>query len=218
MADRSRGATRRRLVRALVFLTLSFLLWRMVGPGLMIVRSDSLSPVLEVGDVVWIGRLRGEPRRGQVVTARATVRQSGFQPIQRLLELRSRLGGGPEPAGDRRPDGATESAAVPDRFVLRMIVAVPGDRVSWTDRTVSVRDADDTLHRYDARPIHPELRQPLRQRTVRTDEVFLLGLAPGLVDSRVLGPQPADTMRQSVRRILWPADRRGPIPLWSGSP
>ena len=209
MLNRNRSGRRRRLLRTLAVILVAFALWRLTGPGLAIVRSDSLAPVLQPGDVVWVGRTRGLPPRGSVVLIEAPVSDDAWLPARLLDAMRERLSGGER--------AAAEQADAPDAMVPRIVAALPGDRVSWNDRSISIRTDSGELIRHAPRPVHPDLSQAVRRRRVPDDRLFLIGMGPGLIDSRIAGPLPASTVRRMVRRIVWPAERRGLVEPVGGS-
>jgi type IV secretory pathway protease TraF len=160
----------------------------------MVVRDQALSPSLEPGDVVLARRRRAEmAERGGIVALR-TEADSG--------SLISRLA---ESVRARRDD---EDNAVRRRALrFRMVAARPGDTVAWSDRTVTVRGGDD-LRRWNLAPLHPLLTSPVRQARMASGELFLVTMAPGYADSRVLGPVSTSAVVYRVTRILWPANRR----------
>ena len=199
MADRSRSRRVRRAIRLLLVVIVVFAALRAVGPGVVAVRDSAVVPSLQEGDIVWVRPMRGPMVRGTVVLARAPVVRTGFTLLERITESR-------ENDGEQVPERA-------DRLVTRVVAAVPGDRVTWSQTAVTARPPDDTaVFRLAPAALHHALEQPVRNVTVADGEVFLVGISRGgAIDSRVTGPVSRDQIRYRVVRVLWPAERRGVV-------
>lgn len=196
MADRSRRGAARRMIQFLVLALVVFGGWRAVGPGVVVVRTSHVAPVLSDGDIVWARRRVPELRRGSVVL----VRSPAPGPVARLVDRLRSVGS--ESAGPDR---------VPDRLVPRIVAAVPGDVVTWRYGSVVVRTPGNELLRLTPEAVHPALPGAERARRVPEDSVFLVALSGGVTDGRVLGPQQATDIRYQVSRVLWPRENRGPV-------
>ncbi|MFW5694295.1 MAG: S26 family signal peptidase [Alkalispirochaeta sp.] len=203
MADRSRRHRARHAIRVLVLTIAVFGMWRFLGPGVAVVRDDSLSPILETGDIVWIKPAREAVETGLVVlvppnvsgTSNSNAADSGDAPT-------------PQPSGSR-----------PDALVPRIIAGTAGDRVTWTDTSVSIEQSDGGRFSLAPAGLHPMVGYAERSVTVDEDSVFTVSLSGGMIDSRGVGPRPVRAVRYHVRRIIWPRERRGPISLVeSGAP
>lgn len=196
-ADRNRARRRRGLWRLLLLFLTTVLLTHLFGPTVMVVRDQALSPSLEPGDVVLARRRRAAlAERGGIVALR-TEAESGSFIMSIVDSVRA-----------RRDDSDNADNPVRRRALrFRMVAARPGDTVAWSDRTVTVRGGDD-LRRWNLAPLHPLLTSPVRQARMASGELFLVTMAPGYADSRVLGPVSTSAVVYRVTRILWPANRR----------
>lgn len=196
MADRSRRRSARRTLRWVALPVAIALVWRLAGPGIVLVRDDSLAPFLVEGDVVFARPVRDVPPRGTIVLVSPV-----FAPAGTILD-------------HLRLSSEESFESRQDRLVPRIVAAVPGDDVTWTEGSIvsAGSDRDDGLFRVDPAPLHRLIVQNPRRISVGEDDLFLTSLGAGRFDSRVLGSRPAADVRYRVTRILWPADRRRPLP------
>ncbi|MDA3950184.1 MAG: S26 family signal peptidase [Spirochaeta sp.] len=199
MTDRFRRQQNRRR-RRLVFLVgvVVFFVVRLVGPGTAIVRTTSLEPMLQSGDVVRVTRPGSQLDRGDTVSWRPPGGTRRFGPFQMI---RSPLSNAPE---DKN------AITGQPRSVPRIVAATADDQVSWDDRNVTVR-SDGEVRRYALPPLHARLVSPVRQVRLQPGEIFVVALQPGRIDSRVIGPVDADTVLFRITRIMWPANRRAAV-------
>ncbi|MFW6228538.1 MAG: S26 family signal peptidase [Alkalispirochaeta sp.] len=225
MTDRfRRSKNRKRWSFRVALLLAAFIVIRAFGPGAALVRTTSLEPLLQPGDVVFTTRGFDQLSPGDVVTVPIPPEPDG--PTRRLIEsvtgwvgARSRRVSRDE--GSATPDAVdesgTDSGTVTGRLdsedlrqparVPRLVAAISGEQVTWNDSVITVR-GDTGIRRYSLDPIHGSLSAPIRQARLASDEVFLLALAPGRIDSRVLGPIGIEEISSVVRRIAWPRERR----------
>ncbi|MFP4153668.1 MAG: S26 family signal peptidase, partial [Alkalispirochaeta sp.] len=234
MTDRfRRSKNRKRWSFRVALLLAAFIVIRAFGPGAALVRTTSLEPLLQPGDVVFTARGFDQLSPGDVVTVPAPPEPDG--PTRRLIESvtgwvgsRSERVSRDEESGttdaveqsgaDSSPQATSnDSGTVAERTgpedlrqpprVPRLVAAIPGEQVTWSDSVITVR-GDTGIRRYSLDPIHGKLSAPIRQARLASDEVFLLALAPGRIDSRVLGPIGIEEISSVVRRIAWPRERR----------
>ncbi len=189
MADRSRRRRARHTIRVLLLTLLVFGVWRLLGPGVAVVRDSSLAPILQDGDIVWVRPARGDVALGSVVL------------VSPALAERSN-------ADD---SASATSRARPDALVPRIVAGTPGDEITWTDTLVSATRPTQELFRLSLGELHPMVRSAERSVVVADEAVFTVSLAGGMIDSRLVGPRPEASLRYQVRRIIWPRDRRGVI-------
>ena len=196
MTDRfRRQQSRRRRRLVLLIAVIAFFVWRLIGPGIAIVRTTSLEPMLQSGDVVRMARSGSPVERGDTVLWRPP---GGPRRFDFLQIVRGRL-------ANSRTDGGVTTRQL--RFVPRIVVATAGDQVSWNDRNVTVR-RDGDVRRYTLPPLQARLVSPVRQLRLQAGELFLVALQPGRIDSRIIGPVSSDTILFFITRIMWPANRR----------
>lgn len=196
MADRSRRRSVRKTLTWIALPIVIAVVWRLAGPGIVIIRNDSVAPFLVTGDVVLARPSRGVPPRGAIVLAPPI-----FAPSGTIL--------------DRLRITAEESIeARQDRLVPRIVAALPGDDVTWSESSIVAAggSAGEVVYRVNPETLHQMITQDTRRLALGGEELFLTTLGEGRFDSRILGPVPAGTVRYRVTRILWPADRRRPIP------
>jgi len=203
MTDRfRRHKTRKRWIIRITLLVIAYLVMRTVGPGVALVRTDSLVPLVRPGDVVLTRRGADELDPGDVVTV--SVPPGNSRGLRYLFEsIRERL----ETRGDQPSD---ETAMRQPRRVPRVVIGLPGEQVTWDDTQVTVRGAAG-VRRYTFEPIHPDISAPTRQLRLSPDEVFLVALTPGRIDSRVIGPIGSGEISSVFRRIVWPRERRAVV-------
>lgn len=219
MADRSRRHGVRRVSRLLVLTVAVFVLGRVLGPSVAVVRDGSLAPILESGDIVWVRPVRGEVDRGSVVLVVPYLsRPSGFLPDSIGFGFDgSRETDEPDDPDERdpnrsdTPDDPSPPAAPPrsDALVPRIVVGRSGDDMTWTDSSVVSLASDGTRFRLSPEILHPLLRPVERSVTVPEESMFTVSLSGGMIDSRLIGPRPDGEVRYQVRRIMWPRERRG---------
>ncbi|MFW5642599.1 MAG: S26 family signal peptidase [Alkalispirochaeta sp.] len=234
MTDRfRRSKNRKRWSFRIALLIAAYIVIRAFGPGAALVRTTSLEPLLQPGDVVFTTRGFDQLSPGDVVTVPVPPEPDG--PTQRLIksvtgwvgtrsERVSRDEGSATPdavdesgTDSSPPATPTDSGTVAGRFdsedlrqparVPRLVAAIPGEQVTWSDSVITVR-GDTGIRRYSLDPVHGSLSAPIRQVRLASDEVFLVALAPGRIDSRVLGPIRIGEISSVVRRIAWPRERR----------
>lgn len=187
MTDRFRKRkSRRRWLTRGIFLVTVAVVWRLIGPGIAVVRNSSVSPALQPGDIVLLERPRRGIAPGDVVISRLPI---SSHPLMDLLP------------GEK---GALEASS----RAPRIVVASGADFVAWTDRRVTVRTSRGDGSAYVFSPLHSRLTRPTRQRSLTQSELFLVALEPGRIDSRVIGPVDRSYVSFRVSRIIWPADRR----------
>ncbi|MFW5828551.1 MAG: S26 family signal peptidase, partial [Alkalispirochaeta sp.] len=189
-ADRSRRRRARHTIRVLLLTIVVFGVWRLLGPGVAIVRDSSLAPILREGDIIWVRPARGDMELGAVVL----VSPAFTEPS----------------TSDDAASGT--SRARPDALVPRIIAGMPGDEITWTDTVVSAVRPTQEPFRLSPGELHPLARQAERSVVVEDETVFIVSLSGGMIDSRLMGPRPEDVLHYQVRRIIWPRDRRGVIP------
>ena len=174
---RRRRARIRRLLAIMSFGALVALVF-----GLRVVRVDSaaIAPVVVQGDYLLVWRRLGRPKPDSVVLARNPLDRTGIVlPWQRT-----------EP-----------------RLVPRLVVATGGDSVQWTATDVRIAHRDGSERSLRLTPLAVGLEQPAQSRNLTARQAFLIGLAPGRIDSRVLGPVRRSTIRHRAMVVIWPLDR-----------
>jgi len=204
MTDRFRRQKNRRRRRLIALLALAvFSVWRFSGPGIAVIRTASLEPMLRSGDVVFMARTRSRVAAGDTVSWRPPGggRRFGLSAIiDRFSD------------GTRDDDPAGVGGPVQEHpvSVPRIVIASAGDQVSWNDRNVTVHSGEQT-RRYTFSPLHSRLTSAVRQVRLRPDELFVVSLEPGRIDSRIVGPVDVNTVRFRITRIMWPANRRNRV-------
>ena len=188
MADRSRRRNLRRTFRFLLLAGAVALGFRIWGPSIVIIRDRSVAPAAEAGDIVLAAPERNGFHRGDIVLVEPVV-------------------------ASRADDGKPR-----DRLVIRIVVGLPGDTVTWSDAAVRVRRGGELVYSINPESLLPTTATGTRQSTVRDDYLFLVSPAAGRFDSRVLGPVRSSLARYHLRRVLWPANRRGAISAVPSSP
>ncbi len=216
MADRSRRHGVRQVSRLLVLTVAIFVLGRVLGPGVAVVRDGSLAPILESGDIVWVRPARGEVDRGSVVLVVPYLSRSsgilpdsfgfGFDGSRETDERQERDADRPDTPDDPSPPAASPRS---DALVPRIVAGRSGDDMTWTDSSVVSTAPDGTRFRLSPNILHPLLRPVERSATVPEESLFTVSLSGGMIDSRLIGPRPDGEVRYQVRRIMWPRERRG---------
>lgn len=176
----NRGRKRRsRIRRSLTVVGLGALLT--FAAGLRVFRFDSsaIAPVVMDGDYVLAWRRIGRPKLDSVVLAR--------NPLE---------------AG-----GATLRRRAEPRLVPRLVVASGGDSVQWTATAVRIAHQNGSERALRLVPLAVGLEQPAQSRNLAPRQAFLIALAPGRIDSRVLGPVADRTVRRRVIAVVWPPER-----------
>lgn len=171
-----------------------FLLFRAFGPALITIRGSTLDPILRSNDVILARRNTQNLSRGSLVIAGAPLQTGSW--IQRQF--------------DRflpRTSGTRTDAPIGEP-VLRIVVGLPGETVSWDHRGVSIGTV-----RYGNVILDEHLPHPERSVQLDDDEFFLIALRPGRADSRIIGPVDRSSILFRVQSIVWPAERRGVLPL-----
>ena len=163
-----------------------------------------MPPLFENGDVVVLRPARRSVERGSIVA----VRNPFPEDVAPLADGIERIRGGAE----RR-----DTVPLHDRDVLRVVAALPGDRVTWDHAYIVVRTGAGGLYRLSGGAVHGAVEYEQRHTTVPEGRIFLIALDSGRIDSRIAGPVPLHSIRRRVTRIVWPRDRRGSIaPLEDG--
>lgn len=164
-----------------------------------------MSPLFETGDIVVLRPARRGAERGSIVTV-SNPFPEGRASVGEAIE---RIRGGAEPNGTAPMHRG--------RDVLRVVAALPGDRVTWDHAHLVVRTSEGGLYRLRGGSIHDAVEYEQRHTTVPSGHVFLIALDSGRIDSRIAGPVPEHAIRRRVTRIVWPRDRRRSVaPLEDG--
>lgn len=205
MAARERRARRHvaRLFRYLLFGTAVFALFRVAGPALVVVQGDALAPILQENDVLLVRRVGSrEVNIDDVVVSRGTDHRMPLLPAVRQW------------VRDMRAEGVLSAPPGLTRDVIRLVVALPGDTVWWDHQRVTVTpppsaSREERSYHFDA--LHSDLPQQGQTAVLQDREYFLVALAPGRADSRVVGAVHRDRLRFRVQSIILPGTRRGPV-------
>ncbi len=200
----ARRPSRRRVRRVLRFFLVafaSFAAWGLLGVTVATVGEGAVPPLFETGDLVTLRSARRSVYRGSIVMARNPFPDETAP----FADVTRRIWGGTQ--------GDETAPLYHDRDVLRVVAALPGDRVTWDHARIVVRTSEGGLYRLEGGIIHTVVEYEQRQTTVPEGYVFLVALDSGRIDSRITGPVPMRSIRRRVERIVWPRDRRRPVEL-----
>lgn len=177
----SRSRRRRARIRRLLAIV-SFGALVALAFGLRVFRIDSaaIAPTVVQGDYLLVWRRLARPKPDSIVLARNPLDRTGIVLPWRRTE---------------------------PRLVPRLVVATGGDSVQWTATDVRIAHRDGTERALRLDPLAVGLEQPAQSRNLSARQAFLIGLTPGRIDSRVLGPVRRGTIRRRAIVVIWPLDR-----------
>lgn len=201
--QRKRSRTRLLLI-LIVTVPGIFIALRTFGPLPARVAGSALAPVLLPGDYLWTLPASRTVQRDTAVLMEPpqyTEPQSLVRVYNRVRSFVARL---------TRRD--FEAEQLPPRWVARVVVAIPGDRVSLGADRVEVRRADGGVSVYNPPSLmHPSLHARTTEIEVPADHVIVLALQRGYFDSRHWGPVPIASLQRRVWAVLWPLSRFGTV-------
>ncbi|MCG8480251.1 MAG: S26 family signal peptidase, partial [Spirochaetales bacterium] len=194
MARRPSRRRLRRIARFFLVVLVSFVAWRLLGATTATIREGAVSPLFENGDVVVLRPARRSVERGSIVA----VRNPFPGDVAPLADGIERIRG-----------GAQRRDAVPlhDRDVLRVVAALPGDRVTWDHAYIVVRTSEGGLYRLSGGAVHDAVEYEQRHTTVPEGHIFLIALDSGRIDSRIAGPEKLGKLES--KRRFFPTGRVG---------